>query len=139
MGSVGLIPYINGPTHRSGHTLDLYIDRQNVQMLSDFKIVSSMPSDHYAGICSIAFPRPRPTRKAVKQRQLRKINMKAFNSDVLNGSLHSETHGTSTDVNSLTDNYNHVLREIWINMLQNVSQPLHCAPVRHGLMKVCEL
>ena len=110
--SVGLTPYINGPTHRSGHTLDLFIDRQNDQMLSDFKIVSSMPSDHYAVICSIAFPKPKPTGKAVKQRQLRKINMKAFNSDILNSSLHSETRGTSTDVNSLTDNYNQVLREL---------------------------
>ena len=53
--SVGLSPYINGPTYRSGHTLDLLIDRQNDQMLSDLKIVSSMPSDHYAVICSVAF------------------------------------------------------------------------------------
>ena len=53
--SVGLSPYINGPTYRSGHTLDLLIDRQNDQMLSDFKIVSSMPSDHYAVICSVGF------------------------------------------------------------------------------------
>ena len=59
--SVGLTAHVHSPTHRSGHTLNVFIDRQNDQMLSNFKTAPSMPSDHYAVICSIAYPKPKPT------------------------------------------------------------------------------
>ena len=48
----------------------------------------------------------------MKQRQLKKIGMKAFNDDIMNAFFYSETRRTSTDVVSLTDNYNQILRDL---------------------------
>ena len=106
-----LTPHVHGPTHCSGHTSDVFIDRQNDQMLSDFKTVPGMPSDHYAVRYSIAYLKPKLTKKIVKQRQLKKIDMKAFNDNIMNAFFYSETRRTSIDVISLTDNYNQILRD----------------------------
>ena len=56
--SAGLEPDITVPTHRSGHTLDLIIDRQEDTKLSEFCVLDDLPSDHSCLICSIAFAKP---------------------------------------------------------------------------------
>lgn len=42
-------------THRSGHTMDLNIDRQEYTKLSEFCVLDDLPSDHICLIRSIAF------------------------------------------------------------------------------------
>ena len=44
--SAGLKQHVVGPTHRSGPTLDLIIDRQDDTVLSSFATLSDLPSDH---------------------------------------------------------------------------------------------
>ena len=75
--------------------------------------MSDLPSDHSAVLCTIAFSRPKPSKIYLKQRRLRNIDINAFKSDILNSPLHSEMSNiTCTDWNSLTDQYNRVLREL---------------------------
>ena len=52
--SAGLAQHVKGPTHRSGHTLDLIIDRQNDTVLSSFTTLM----DHHPKVCSMAFAKP---------------------------------------------------------------------------------
>ena len=107
--SIGLTQHVKGPTHSNGHTLDLLIDRQEDE-ISNLSIVSDLPSDHSAVLCTIAFSRPKPSKIYLKQRRLRNIDINAFKSDILNSPLHSEMSNiTCTDLNSLTDQYNRVL------------------------------
>ena len=74
--SAGLRQHVDVPTHRSGHTLDLIIDRNCCNLPSDlaidrqencllkhFETLSDLPSDYYAVICSLQLPRPPAPRK----------------------------------------------------------------------------
>ena len=54
--SAGLAQHVKGPTHRSGHTLDFIIDRQNDTVLSSFTTLM----DHHPIVCSMAFAKPLP-------------------------------------------------------------------------------
>ena len=75
--------------------------------------MSDLPSDHSAVLCTIAFSRPKPSKIYLKQRRLRNMDINAFKSDISNSPLHSEMSNiTCTDRNSLTDQYNRVLREL---------------------------
>ena len=85
--SAGLEQHITVPTHRSGHTLDLIIDRQEDTKLSEFCVLDDLPSDHSCLICSIAFAKPVASKSQYKQRQLRDIDMEAFKRDILESSL----------------------------------------------------
>ena len=59
--SAGLKQHVDGPTHRSGHTLDLIIDHQEDKVLASFSTLGDLPSDHYAVLCSVAFAQPAAT------------------------------------------------------------------------------
>ena len=43
LDSAGLRQHVTGPTHRSGHTFDLIIDRQDDNVLSSFSVLSDLP------------------------------------------------------------------------------------------------
>ena len=72
----GLRQHVDVPTHRSGHTLDLIIDRNSCDLPSEpamnrqencllkhFETLSDLPSDHYAVICSLELLRHAATKK----------------------------------------------------------------------------
>ena len=97
--SAGLQQRVTGPTHRCGHTLDLIIDRVHS--------VSDLPSDHYAVTGSLYLQRPRATKKIIKHRNLRRIDQQSWRED-----LESLRCCSTPDLNSITDHFNNVLREI---------------------------
>ena len=85
--SAGLRQHVDVPTHRSGHTVDLIIDRNSCDVQSDlaidrqencllkhFETLSDLPSDHYAVICSFQLPRPPATKKTLKYRDYKRID-----------------------------------------------------------------
>ena len=76
LDSVGLQQRVVGATHSRGHTLDLIIDRQEESLiLSPVEIVHELPSDHSAVIYSMDLPRPCLTKKAIRHRALRRMDM----------------------------------------------------------------
>ena len=85
--SAGLRQHVIGPTHLSGHTLNLIIDQHENQILSGFSVLSDLPSDHSAVFCSVAFERPKASKSHFKQRRLRDIDLDALKSDILDSPL----------------------------------------------------
>lgn len=114
--SFGLKQHVKARTHRCGHTLDLLIDRQEDEVISNIRTVSDLPSDHDAVLCSIAFERPNASKLHFKHRKLKNIDRNALKVDLLSHPLCSEIANdlsdSCTDVNDLTDLYNHTLREL---------------------------
>jgi endonuclease/exonuclease/phosphatase (EEP) superfamily protein YafD len=55
--SAGLRYHVTKTTHRSGHTLDLIIDRRESKIMSNVYTVTDLPSDHNSVLCSIALER----------------------------------------------------------------------------------
>ena len=83
--SAGLAQHVKGPTHRSGHTLDLIIDRQNDTALSSFTTPMDLPSDHHAVLCSMAFAKPPVSQSQFIQRHLKDaVDLDALKADILN-------------------------------------------------------
>ena len=106
--SAGLQQRVTGPTHRCGHTLDLIIDRREESLLlPGVHSVSDLPSDHYAVTGSLYLQRPRATKKIIKHRNLRRIDQQSWRED-----LESLRCCSTPDLNSITDHFNNVLREI---------------------------
>ena len=105
--SAGLRQHV---THRSGHTLDLIIDRHENQILSGFSVLSDQPSDHSAVLCSVAFERPKASKSHFKQQRLRDIDLDALKSDILDSPVSCVPNHLS-DSNALVGLYNSVLRE----------------------------
>lgn len=107
--SAGLTQHITGPTHRSGHTLDLIIDRQEDVKLSSFSTLSDVPSDHHVVLCCVDFAKPAASKSQYKHRCLRDMDMNAFKTDIAKSPL-SIDH-TNCDPNELADLYNTELRK----------------------------
>ena len=108
LDSAGLIQRVTGATHKRGHTLDLLIHREDDTILAgNIDIVSDLSSDHFAIVCPLAMAKPKPSKLILKCRNLRRIDMKVFRSDILNSSLHSATK--TCDTNALTMQYNSIM------------------------------
>ena len=108
--SAGLKQHVTDPTHLSGHTLDLIIDRQENSVFSSFQSFRDLPSDHYVVFCFVAFARPAASKSQLKQRRLRSMDIETFKSDLFKSSL-LNNHDTS-DPNKLAYLYNSDLRQL---------------------------
>ena len=87
LDSADLRQNVDVPTHCSGHTLDLVIDRNSCDLpselamdrqesclLNHFETLSDLPSDDYAVICSLELPRPAATKKTLQYRNFKRID-----------------------------------------------------------------
>ena len=86
------------PTHKSGHTLDLLITRNDSTLLSSLNIEDPLLSDHFAVHCSLAVLKPPPLLRTLMYRKIRSIDLDVFRCDLANSSLCSSP---SSDVSSL--------------------------------------
>ena len=123
--SAGLKHYVVGPTHWSGHTLDLIIDRQDDTVLSSFATLSDLPSDHYAVLCSVAFSKPAASKSQYKQRHLKDIDLDAFKADIIKSPLLSEH---TSDPNKLADLYNSEMRQLLDKHAPEMSRSITLRP-----------
>ena len=103
--------HITIPTYRSGHTLDLIIDRQEDTKLSEFCVLDDLPSDHSCLICSIAFAKPVASKSQYKQRRLRDVDMEAFKRDIRESSL-PKSDNLDPDPEKVAELYNSELRKV---------------------------
>jgi hypothetical protein len=124
--SAGLKQHVDGPTHRSGHTLDLIIDRQEDKVLSSFSTLRDLPSDHYAVLCSVAFAKPAATKSQYKQRRLRDMDLEALKEDIMTSSLLKKQN--SLDTNHLISLYNTELRHLLDKHAPEVSRSITLRP-----------
>ena len=123
--SAGLKQHVVGPTHRSGHTLDLIIDQQDDTVWSSFATLSDLPSDHYALLCSVAFSKPVASKSQYKQRHLKDIDLDAFRADIIKSPLLSEH---TSDPNKLADLYNSELQQLLDKHAPEMSRSITLRP-----------
>ena len=98
LDNFNLMQHINFPTHKLGHTLDLFITRQNSVMTvkNEFEYVCF--SDHLVIISEICIPAKCKINSTFKEvRKLSKIDLELFKNDILSSRLFSESMPVDTD------------------------------------------
>ena len=102
--------HVKGPTHRSGHTLDLIIGRQNDIALSFFTTLMCLLSAHQAVLCPMAFAKSPASKSQFKQRRIEDVDLDALKADILISSLGGKLQDGDPD--SLVQLYNTKLCKI---------------------------
>lgn len=103
--------FVSGPTHKKGHTLDLIIHREeDTAFCGEIDLVSGMPSDHSAVVCSLDMKKPRPSKVTMCRRNVRRLDFQHFRTDILDSELHCNVQ--VSDVDALTEKYNEVMRTL---------------------------
>ena len=73
-----LLQHIDKPTHRSGHTLDLYITRSTKELPITTPVVGDLVVDHRHVESSFAFSKPIITEEKLSFRKIKDIDMVEF-------------------------------------------------------------
>ena len=81
LDTFNLKQHISTPTHRSGHTLDLIITREDDKIASNFIVYDPVISDYLAVHCQLAFTKPPFEKKEIHYRKLRSIDKTALLSE----------------------------------------------------------
>ncbi len=106
LSSFGLQQHINGPTHRSGHTLDLLITRCDDNVLRGSPMVDSYVSDHWSLLFKVCIHKPAPILKHVTFRKIKSVDMESLKKDLSESEL---IVNPSRDLSDLVDSYNRSL------------------------------
>jgi hypothetical protein len=109
LSSLDLKQHVKFPTHIHGHSLDLLISSASCSFSSVFQ--SDRISDHFTVIAEMIFNVPtRADRKTVTFRNLKDINLDAFEKDIRNSSLYLSPADNAED---LADQYSTELTRIF--------------------------
>ena len=73
--------HVTARTHKSGHTLDVVVSRDNEDLISRWKVADQL-SDHNLILCDVYHPKPRPIQVPMSVRKLRSVNMPNFREDL---------------------------------------------------------
>ena len=103
LDTFNLKEHISTPTHRSGHTLDLIITREDDKIASNFIVHDPVISDYLAVHCQLAFTKPPFEKKEIHYWKLRSIDKMAFYQDILKSSLLTNTNPMT--ISELVDLY----------------------------------
>jgi hypothetical protein len=106
--SCDLLQHVSGPTHISGHTLDLVISRSVDSLVLNCDVFDPL-SDHYAVHWLANASRPVRPKKTVSLRNLKAIDMDRFATDLLCLPLLTDE---TDDIARLLDLYNAGLTEV---------------------------
>ncbi len=104
--------HVHLATHRDGHTLDLLITRKSDDLVSSVSVHDDMPSDHAAVKCQIKIDRPAPSRKQIRSRKLRNVDLDSFRKDVNSSCLNPPVSEQPVDLDEVCDKFCTVLRSI---------------------------
>lgn len=109
LDSVSLKQLVKGPTHRSGHTLDIFVVRE-CEGPGVTAEVHDLVSDHHLIIGTIKYPKPTTQRKNISIRKYGKIDVVRFRGDIANAV--SEIDLSDYNVQSGTKSYYKILRSL---------------------------
>ena len=124
LSSFDLQQLVSFPTHSHGHTLDLLIASSACTFRSVFQ--SDHISDHFTviGVMSVLVPSP-AYHKTISYRNLKSINLDAFQCDILNSDLIICPAENAVD---LANQYNSVLSSILDKHAPLKSKRVSCRP-----------
>ncbi len=98
-----------GPTHQTGHTLDLILMRALDDFITDVSISNPLPSDHALVESRLSISKPKPGEIMIKIRKYRDMVLNAFRQDILLSPLYSDP---TSDLYTLIEMYESVLSAI---------------------------
>ena len=108
LDSLGMKNYITFPTHKQGHTLDLFIKEENSPLI--MKVTRGhLISDHHFIHAHLNICKNKPKVKDVAYRKYKQIDKTAFKED-LQSTL--EVEQATSDLRSLVARYNSDLKEV---------------------------
>ncbi|KAJ8040406.1 hypothetical protein HOLleu_14687 [Holothuria leucospilota] len=110
--SAGFRQYVDGPTHRYGHTLDLVFAREDDQIIHGCEVQENDLSDHYMIHCYVNRNKPLQMKSCVKIRNYKQINRDAFKVDLLEG-FNNIPEDLSLD--EVVNEYNTLVRNVLDN------------------------
>ena len=73
---MGLKQHVTGPTHMSGHTLDLIITRENDSVVANTPVADL--SDHMSILCHLNTSKPWNMVKEISYRKIKSIDLDLF-------------------------------------------------------------
>ena len=91
--------FVQGPTHKHKHTLDLALVRSEFNTVLDINIDDNCLSDHFLISFEVDIRKPGPVKHRVKTRNIKNINLDAFKQDV-SSSLCENSPVTVEDFNN---------------------------------------
>ena len=107
--SAGLIQHVTEPTHIRGHMLDLLITRDlHYDYVFNTSVKHDLPSDHSGVISDVLISRPDITKRIIKTRRLRGIDMEVFRADVSESLIVDQ----SNDIETMVSSYDSTLRTL---------------------------
>ena len=112
--SFGLKQHVSGPTHRTGHTLDLVLTRDRDSLVPTGSSQDHCFPDHFAVFCDLSLTTEYSRLQEVTYRKIKAINADCFIRDV-SASMLCSTSAT-TDLDADVALYNTTLSTI-VNML----------------------
>ena len=89
LAAFDLEQHVKEKTHKNGHTLDLAITRSDDSIIKELYVQDPVisVSDHHAIHCDLVLPKPQYTKKIVKFRKIRRIDINRFTEDILDSTL----------------------------------------------------
>ena len=84
--SANMVQHVQEPTHRLGHIIDLVASRQDDPLVKQVS-VSSMISDHAIISITVSLQKPQVPVKTLRYRKYRSIDTKAFQADLMESAL----------------------------------------------------
>ena len=105
-----LSQHVSGPTHLSGHTLDLIITRSSDDIVLASPKTTFPISDHFIIQYPIGFSRPALSYKKLTFRKLKNIDIAAFSADIASSMLCASVHQENID--AFSDCFNKILTDI---------------------------
>jgi len=99
--------YIDKPTHKDGHTLDLVITKSDSNLVSDFHVSVPWISDHSIIQFKLTVEKPSFIRKTISFHKWKSMDVDQFKQGISDANLLAHD-----SVSSLTKNYNQTMREL---------------------------
>ena len=88
---------MHGPTHKSGHILDLVITRSANNIVYQITTANPHISDHLAVLFDLILCKPLPIIKTIKYRSLSRVDTDSLCQDIINSDLYLTTADSLSD------------------------------------------
>ena len=113
--SAGLAQHTIDPTHRCGHTIDLFITRHDDLLIMKYFIArSNFTKDHYMINCVLDLPKPLASKVTDTIRKYKLIDHESFSQD-LAARMHDIAYHEYDNINDMFADYNKA-RKFWTLM-----------------------
>ncbi len=110
LSGMGLTQHVVGPTHKSGHTLDLLITRLSDSIFHSAPYVDARLSDHWSVLFRVRMSKPPPRFKQTVFRNIKDIDIDQFKKDIQDSYLCQ--HSPQDDLSTMVGMYNSCLSDL---------------------------